>query len=236
MDFTKGYVPPQEVAGLLQSIKPLFLVGPSGSGKDTVQEELLKSGQFYKIVTYTTRKPRVNSGVMEKEGDDYHFINLEKAKTMVKDRKFIELTFIHGNIYGTSQDEFAKAKSLGKTPVLDIDVKGVASYHRLSNNFTAVFLLPTSFDVMLGRLLNRYGSSLDKEILLNRLQTSLTELQNLLTEDYYYVIVNDFLDKTVDAIKDILSGKCEKNSFNEKPTKLARSLITDINKYLKESS
>ena len=47
--------------------------GPSGSGKGTLTELLLKSSKFKKFTTCTTRKPREN----EKNGFDYYFLDEE---------------------------------------------------------------------------------------------------------------------------------------------------------------
>lgn len=47
--------------------------GPSGPGKGTLTELLLKSSKFKKFTTCTTRKPRKN----EKDGFDYYFLDEE---------------------------------------------------------------------------------------------------------------------------------------------------------------
>ncbi len=45
--------------------------GPSGSGKGTLTELLLKSNNFKKFTTCTTRKPREN----ERNRFDYYFLD-----------------------------------------------------------------------------------------------------------------------------------------------------------------
>lgn len=45
--------------------------GPSGSGKGTLTKLLLKSNNFKKFTTCTTRKPREN----EQNGFDYYFLD-----------------------------------------------------------------------------------------------------------------------------------------------------------------
>ena len=49
----------------------IVLSGPSGTGKGTLTEMLLKNPEFKKFTTCTTRKPRDG----EKNGFDYYFID-----------------------------------------------------------------------------------------------------------------------------------------------------------------
>lgn len=50
----------------------IVLVGYSASGKSTIEKELVHIG-FKRIISYTTRPPRIKSG--EVDGVDYHFIS-----------------------------------------------------------------------------------------------------------------------------------------------------------------
>ena len=51
----------------------IVLLGASGSGKSTIENELSTHHGFSKIVSYTTRKPRNN----EENGKDYYFVDNE---------------------------------------------------------------------------------------------------------------------------------------------------------------
>lgn len=70
-----------------------YLMGKSSSGKDTIYKELLKreSLQLKKIVLYTTRPVRMG----EKEGVQYHFVDDEKALSLQKAGKVIEMREYH---------------------------------------------------------------------------------------------------------------------------------------------
>ena len=52
----------------------IVLSGPSGSGKGTLTEVLMKIRGYQKFTTCTTRKPREH----EKSGFDYYFLTLDK--------------------------------------------------------------------------------------------------------------------------------------------------------------
>ena len=73
----------------------LFIVsGPSGSGKDTVLAEALKSRPDIKVsVSCVTRGMRAN----ETDGVDYHFISREHFLNMIKEGQLLEHNEYVGN-------------------------------------------------------------------------------------------------------------------------------------------
>lgn len=76
----------------------LLLIGPSASGKTFIGKELEKHN-FKKIVTYTTRKKRIN----EIDKIDYNFISIAEFKTKIKDNFFFEYVLYNDNYYGTAR-------------------------------------------------------------------------------------------------------------------------------------
>ena len=76
----------------------LVIVGPSASGKTQIVQELIKTYHMEKLVTYTSRAPRVN----EVEGRDYHFISKDDFEEKIKNNFFIEYVNYNNNYYGTS--------------------------------------------------------------------------------------------------------------------------------------
>lgn len=64
----------------------LILIGKSGSGKDTICNQLIQNYGYKKIVTYTTRPIRKD----EVEGVSYHYINNEEFMQKVNDGFFAE--------------------------------------------------------------------------------------------------------------------------------------------------
>lgn len=226
-----NYRPSAEAKELLRDCPLLLLVGSAGSGKNTLENELIKTGRFESLTTHTSRAPRSNNGIPEQEGLEYHFITKDQALRMLDEHQFIEAAYTHGNLYGTSVTEFVRVKNEGKIGVGDIDVKGIRSYRQTSNNLTAVFILPPSFKVLISRLKARYGASHDQEELKIRLKTALDEFNELLITDYYYALINDNLEETLKSILDIAEGKLKVKS-NPEAMELAKTLIADSQKYL----
>jgi len=228
---TLGYKPNPKVKELLKDIQLLLLVGPTGSGKNTLEQELLKTGQFRPLVTHTTRPPRENQGVIEVDGDEYHFISRDKALEMLRSHEFIEAAYTHTNMYGTSIKELERASKESKIAVADIDVKGVRAYRELMDNVTPVYLLPPSFKILIERLTRRYGESRDREDIKIRLSTALEELSDLLDSNYYHIIVNEDKSISLGKVLEVFKGSKEYLN-NEENLKIAKDLADQIKDYL----
>ena len=79
---------------------PVVFTGPSGVGKGTLIEMLMKqfpSNQFGFSVSHTTRSPREG----ETDGVHYNFTSVNKMKNEIDEGRFIEYAEVHGNYYGT---------------------------------------------------------------------------------------------------------------------------------------
>jgi len=70
---------------------------PSGCGKGTMLEEILKDERFAVSVSATTRAPREG----EKDGVNYHFLTRDDFEQRIADGKFIEHAEYCQNLYGT---------------------------------------------------------------------------------------------------------------------------------------
>ena len=76
----------------------LVLVGHSASGKTEIANELKKNYDIDKIVTYTTRKPRVG----EVNKVDYNFVSEKKFLKLMQEGFFAETTYFNGSSPSTS--------------------------------------------------------------------------------------------------------------------------------------
>lgn len=224
---TQNYQTTAEARDLLSTARTVLLVGPAGSGKNTLEHELIKTGKYKQIVTHTARLPRSNHGVMEKNGVEYFFITKEQALDMLQSKQYIEVALTHGNIYGTSIDQFKEAIKDSKIAVADIDIKGVRTYLSLTDHVIPVFLLPPSFEALMKRLLSRYGIATDQKDIRTRLHTALNELNEFINTDYYYPVINSEIARTTKIVEDIVAGKID-NRRDQSAVTLARQLLKDI--------
>ncbi len=223
------YQPDAAVRQLLIDTKIVLLVGISGAGKDTVKHQLLESPEFSDIVSYTTRQPRQNSGVWERDGVDYQFINQAQAETMLKLHQFVEAKFVHGTIYGTGIAQIQAIHNAGNVAVTDIDVQGVDEYKTLAPGVVAIFLLPPSFEEWRRRLALRYATPEEFEHEWpKRFQSAIKELTRALEVPYYHFVMNDQLGETVRIVREIALKPDVYNRKDDEARLSARDLLEQL--------
>jgi len=226
---TIGYEPTLETTELVQNSKITLLVGISGAGKDTIKHKLLEKDGYRDIVSHTTREPRRNNGVMETDGNDYHFISIETARTMLAQRAFIEAKFVHQTLYGTSSNEVLLAHNAGKIAVTDIDVQGVDEYKELSRDIVAIFILPPSYSIWRERLRKRYETIEEFENEWpKRRESAIMELEKALAVPYYHFIINDDLDRSVRIVDEIAHQGDLFNRKDDEARLVARDILDEI--------
>ncbi len=224
-----GYEPPETASRLIKDTKILLLVGISGAGKDTAKQCLLRYSEFIDIVSYTTRAPRQNLGVLERDGVDYNFISENQAVSMLERREFVEAKFVHGTVYGTGVAQLKAIHDAGKVAVTDIDVQGVDEYKELSQGVIAIFLLPPSYAEWRRRLSVRYATveEFEREWP-KRYQSAIRELTHALETPYYHFIINDQLDETVRIIREIATRPDTYNRKDDEARLAARDLLEEL--------
>ena len=226
------YRPAPSTAELIKKTPILLLVGPTGAGKDSLKDKLLDSSGYHHIISHTTRPPRINHGIIEENGREYHFIDKAAAKKMLDEQSLIEAKIYSGNLYGTSVAEIQAAHDEGKIAMTDIEVQGVAEYKTLDPDVMAIFLLPPDFNTWQTRLRKRYGDVVDAADSRQRLQTALEEIEQLLNTDYYVALINDNLDKTFRSVQSITQSKTHKPEDDSAARSVAKQLARDIQAHL----
>ena len=138
--------------------KVIILTAPSGAGKTSIAAYLLKTlTQLSFSVSATTRAPRGN----EKSGVEYHFMSPSTFEGHIYQNDFLEYEMVYeGVYYGTLKSELTRIWTLGKIPVLDIDVKGAIRVQKeIGANCLSIFIVPPSIEVLKERLENRKTES-----------------------------------------------------------------------------
>jgi guanylate kinase len=200
VELLQNYVPGEDAVLTLRKQRLIIFAGITSAGKNTIMNELLKTGEYHDIVTSTTRLPRENDGVMEIDGQDYHFLTMEEAMKRLKNREYLEAANVHGKINGVLASEFEKASETGKVPILDVDVQGVETFKKLSNSVIAVFVVPPSYEEWVSRMKKRYPSQgAFEEAWPARRESAIMELETALSKPYYHFIVNESLQDAVHA-------------------------------------
>ncbi len=180
---------------------PMLIVisGPSGVGKDAVLNEM-KARQlpFHFVVTTTSRKPRPG----EVEGVDYNFVDMDVFKEMITRNELIEYALVYQDYKGIPREQVRRALQSGKDVVMRLDVQGARRIRDLFPEAVLIFLVPSDAKEWYQRLVDRKTET--PESLKIRIDTALSELEQLDIFDYVVVNAQSRLQKAVDDIEAII--------------------------------
>ena len=173
------------------SRKIIIITAPSGAGKTSITRWLLDKypADLAFSVSAATRRPRSH----ERDGVDYYFMNLDAFKQKIQHNEFAEWEMVYeGKFYGTLKSELERIWQAGKTPLLDIEVKGAIHIREQYPASTlALFIEPPSVDELKRRLEMRGTETI--ESLLARVNKASYEIS--FKHHFDQIIVNDDLSR-----------------------------------------
>lgn len=200
----------------------LVISSPSGAGKTTLSRKLMESHpEICLSVSATTREPRPG----EEDGKHYHFVDVERFQTMIRDRAFLEWARVFDHYYGTPRAEVEARLSSGRDVIFDVDWQGADAIHdQMPNDVVSVFILPPSIAALRDRLEQRPGSTPEK--VERRMAGAQNEIRHW--RRYDYVIVNEDLDTAYSELERILMTERQKRLRNLDLEVLVQELLEDL--------
>ena len=178
----------------------LVLSGPSGSGKGTVSEALMKNNDDIIFSTsVTTRTPRPG----EVNGENYLFATREEFEKMVENDELLEHAFVHTNYYGTPKQFVFDEIEKGEIVLLEIDVQGALQVKKKYKEAVFIFLIPPTMDELKSRLVKRDTETEDE--IETRYRNAFRELD--FVGEYDYFVINDVIDNAVKDIETIIAAE-----------------------------
>jgi guanylate kinase len=174
------------------------LSSPSGAGKTTLADRLLKGDSKLRLsVSATTRTPRPG----EVDGVDYHFVSEEEFLRMQSNGEFLESAKVFGNYYGTPRAKVFNDLEIGIDYLFDIDWQGAQQLEsRALGDVVKVFILPPSREELERRLRARNQDPHD--VVQARMAKADAEISHW--AEYEYVIINFDLDESEEMLRAIL--------------------------------
>ena len=179
--------------------KAILFSAPSGCGKTTIINELMKYFDCFDFsISATSRAPRGT----EQDGKDYYFLTHEEFKRRVDAGDFLEWEEVYqGTCYGTLKSEIERIWAAGRVIVFDVDVNGGSNIKRyFGSDALSVFVMPPSLEVLEQRLRSRGTDS--EEAIVKRLGRSAEELKQ--APQFDVTIVNDDLQRAVAEAKGVI--------------------------------
>lgn len=169
--------------------KVIIFSAPSGAGKSTIVNDLLKKNLGLEFsVSATCRPPRGK----EEHGKEYYFFSREEFLEKISRDEFLEYEEVYpGCFYGTLKSEVERIWAKGHTVLFDIDVVGGVHVKQiLGEQALAIFIQPPSVEVLRQRLIGRATDDPDK--IEQRLAKA--EYEMTFAGQFDTVIVNDRLE------------------------------------------
>lgn len=191
----------------------LNLIGPSGAGKDTIKNILLRSGKFHYVRTATSRLPR--KGETDR---DYLWMRPQKdgeptpsyIRAMVRQHTLLEHNFHYGNLYGTPYQAVRDAVISKKIPLYCSENKGALFMEKALEsmfNVLTIMIVPDSLEDMERRIMSG-----ERDNAIKRLSESMQKLERA-QSDAHFIVKNPSesiekgksgLESAVGAVKKVI--------------------------------
>jgi guanylate kinase len=200
----------------------LVLSAPSGAGKTTLARKLLAelpNGVF--SVSSTTRRPRGQ----ERDGVDYHFVDVERFQRQIEEGGFVEWAEVHGHFYGSPQSVVDQARATEGVAIFDIDVQGGQAIKRKHPDAVLVFILPPSMEELERRLRDRKTDS--DETIRRRMLAARAEMERG-SASYDFIIVNDDFERAYSDLRSVVAAeRCRRGRVDLSRLRLQPGATTD---------
>jgi guanylate kinase len=175
----------------------VIVSSPSGAGKTTLTRRLLAefpSPRLTFSVSHTTRPIRPG----ERDGIDYHFVEVAEFQRMVAAGDFAEHAVVFTNQYGTAKAPIERTLSLGGDMIFDVDWQGGQALSALwPRDSLKIFILPPDLATLADRLRRRATDAPD--VIERRLRKAIDELGHF--NEYEHLIVNDDLERAYQVLR-----------------------------------
>jgi guanylate kinase len=198
------------------------LSSPSGAGKTTISKKMLAADPDIALsISATTRPPRPG----ERDGVDYHFVDVDNFKQMAADGEFLEWAHVFGHRYGTPRARVEELLDAGKDVLFDIDWQGAQQlYQEAGPDVVRVFVLPPTMEELERRLRARNTDS--DEVIAARMARAANEISHW--DGYDYVLINDDVEDCYGEVIAILRAERLKRRRQIGLIGFARDLIRSV--------
>lgn len=176
--------------------KFIVVSGPSGVGKGTICNTLIKELNAWYSVSVTTRAPREG----EIDGVNYFFTTKEDFEERIKNNEFLEYNYYNENYYGTSKKNVLDKINEGRNVFCEIDVNGARNIKKIFSDALLIYIAPPSIEELRRRLIGRGTEPIER--INQRLEIAEEELKQV--NFYDYVVINDDLEKAIKEVKEII--------------------------------
>jgi guanylate kinase len=181
--------------------KLVIFSAPSGAGKSTIVNHLLKKGMNIVFsVSATSRAPRG----AEKNGVEYYFLSPDEFRRKIASDEFVEYEEVYKDCYyGTLRSEIDRIGKQGKHIIFDVDVIGGLNIKKqYGDRALLIFIAPPGIDELRQRLTDR-GTDSPEMI---DLRISKAEFELSFAPHFDITIINDDLNRAKEEAEKIVGA------------------------------
>lgn len=197
------YWPSDAVLTHLRQAQLVGVIGPTGAGKTTIITQALKrNADLYLVVTDTTRTPRPD----ERDGLDYFFQDAASMQARTAAREYVNVAprLNGGDCYASHMNSY-RQQGIG---LMALFAEVIPYFRQLPfQSFTTVYIVPSSFEVWLGRVRERGFTSEQLTARLAEARRSL--VASLALPDMRFVINDDLGTAVANFIAVVQAGSDE---------------------------
>ena len=180
--------------------KVIIFSAPSGAGKSTVVNHLLKLHPELEFsISATSRAPRGQ----EKHVVEYYFFTSDEFRQMIAEEKFVEYEEVYaGSFYGTLRSEVERIWAKGHVIIFDIDVQGGVNLKRIfGDQAFSVFIQAPSVEILRDRLIKRNTDT--PEAIEKRVAKAASEME-FAAGKFDYTLINDDLQTALSEAESVV--------------------------------
>jgi guanylate kinase len=181
--------------------KLIIFSAPSGAGKTTIVQHLLKVFPQLEFSVSACSRP-MRKG--ETQGVDYYYLSVAEFKQKISNDEFIEWEEVYtDNFYGTLKVEIERIWNKGMHVIFDVDVVGgLHLKNKFGKDALAIFVMPPSIQHLEMRLKSRETET--PESIARRIGKAENELKTAGLFDK--IILNDNLEHAFSKAEKLVSG------------------------------
>jgi guanylate kinase len=222
-----NYVASKSTSEQFRKLRVCALVGPAGSGKDSIREYLLATHPtvYEKLLSDTTRSPRIG----EIEANNYVFKSKADVLKGINNQEYLQTALIHNQqVSGLHLDQVNDAK--GRIALAILVIASEKELRELNQQLRTVFLIPPDIHELLRRL--HEGRTLTMAEIERRLQSAKKEITEALAQPEYMFVITTTPEDCGPIIHDYFNADRFDPTYQARARATAQQLHVDLEKHL----
>lgn len=182
----------------------VILSGITGVGKSYIKKHIIEKLNFKNIVIVTTRAKRKN----EVPGIDKHFVTEEQYELLKQENKTsVNFEFLENKYAYYTEDLISEENS-----ITELHYDTIKEFKKVAKNVVSIYIKPKKIKLAIEQLKLRKLPSDVENSRIKEIKQQILEFEKNkeLKEMFDYIIYNDYTEKTIEYVINLLKGLIEK--------------------------